>query len=51
MKIAEIATLLETGAPLGRIQGDRDLTTAYAGDMLSDVLALGGQPMCFSLAL
>lgn len=44
MKIAEIATLLEAGTPQGHVQGDRDLTTVYAGDMLSDVLALGGQP-------
>lgn len=44
MKITEIANLLSARIRTCEKQTERDVVTAYAGDMLSDVLALGKQP-------
>lgn len=43
MKINEMNTLL-SGEICSAANEDADIITAYAGDMLSDVLALGSQP-------
>lgn len=44
MKITEIASLLGAEVRCGGALTGREVNTAYAGDMLSDVLALGRQP-------
>ena len=44
MKINEMAVLLSGEARTAAAHADADITSAYAGDMLSDVLALGSQP-------
>lgn len=44
MKINELKTLLSGEARTAAADPDADIRTAYAGDMLSDVLALGSQP-------
>ncbi len=43
MKINEMNTLL-SGEICSAVNADAEILTAYAGDMLSDVLALGSQP-------
>ena len=44
MKINEMAALLSGEARTAAAHADADINSAYAGDMLSDVLALGSQP-------
>ena len=40
MKITELAALLSAEIRTGASHADREIRTAYAGDMLSDVLSL-----------
>ena len=44
MKINEMTALLSGEARTAAAHADAEITSAYAGDMLSDVLALGSQP-------
>ena len=44
MKINEMAALLSGEERTAAAHADADINSAYAGDMLSDVLALGSQP-------
>lgn len=44
MKINEMKALLSGEVRSAPALGETDVVTAYAGDMLSDVLALGSQP-------
>ena len=44
MTLSEMTTLLQAELRLGNLSADRELFSAFAGDMLSDVLALGQQP-------
>ena len=44
MKITELAALLSAEIRTGASHADREIRTAYAGDMLSDVLSLDTQP-------
>ena len=44
MKINEMTTLLSGEARTAAAHADAEIISAYAGDMLSDVLALGSQP-------
>ena len=44
MKIIELQELLSARILAGDVRKDETVATAYAGDMLSDVLALGAQP-------
>ena len=44
MKINEMTALLSGEARTAAVHADAEITSAYAGDMLSDVLALGSQP-------
>ena len=44
MKIIELQELLSARMLAGDVRKDETVATAYAGDMLSDVLALGAQP-------
>ena len=44
MKINELADLLSAEIRTGANGTEREICTAYAGDMLSDVLSLGTQP-------
>ena len=44
MKINEMTALLSGEAHTAAAHADAEITSAYAGDMLSDVLALGSQP-------
>jgi len=44
MKIREMADLLQAEVRCGEEHLDAEVTTAFAGDMLSDVLSLGTQP-------
>lgn len=44
MKIKELADLLSADIRAGAKGAEREVRTAYAGDMLSDVLSLGTQP-------
>ena len=44
MKINEMTALLSGEARTAAAHADAEITSAYAGDMLSDVLALGTQP-------
>ena len=43
MKINELSVILSARIRTA-VPAERDVATAYAGDMLSDVLALGAQP-------
>ena len=44
MTLSEMTVLLQAELRRDNAQADRELITAFAGDMLSDVLALGQQP-------
>ena len=44
MTLSEMTTLLKAQVRCGHAMNDRELQTAFAGDLLSDVLALGQQP-------
>jgi len=44
MKINEMTALLSGEARTAAAHADAEIISAYAGDMLSDVLALGSQP-------
>jgi len=44
MTLSEMSTLLKADIRLVHTPNDRQLHTAFSGDMLSDVLALGQQP-------
>ena len=44
MKIKKLQELLSARLLAGAARSEEDVATAYAGDMLSDVLALGAQP-------
>ena len=44
MKIKELADLLSADIRAGATCAESEVRTAYAGDMLSDVLSLGTQP-------
>ena len=44
MTLSEMTTLLKAEVRHGQVPEDRELLTAFSGDMLSDVLALGQQP-------
>lgn len=44
MKINELSALLSGKMCAALSSGEKDVVSAYAGDMLSDVLALGSQP-------
>ena len=51
MKINEMTALLSGEARTAAAHADAEITSAYAGDMLSDVLALGSQPDVLLTAL
>lgn len=44
MTLSEMTTLLQADVRCGQMLDQRQVQTAFAGDMLSDVLALGKQP-------
>ena len=44
MTLSEMTSLLKADIRCGQAMKDREVQTAFAGNMLSDVLALGQQP-------